>query len=513
MQVRQKIIKETFRVSKTRKVFFLLLLIAGLISCQESEPSAPTPTTVAVAPTIPPTATVIPPTLTPIPPSPTPIPSPTLTLFAGDDTIGDPFTPELGNTGYDVQSYNLQLAINPTTATVDGVVTIQAVTTIDSLRQISLDFVGFDVRSVTVNELLTNFSRQDGKLYIDFPQPFMTTDAPLSIAVSYIGQPIETPSPYIRFDDHLGLTFLPNSTFYVLAQPDGARYWFPNNDHPLDKAIFRFELTVPLGLAAIANGQLVESAVTTMPDGTEGVTFVWEHNAPMATYLALAAAGHYLRVDEVSPGGIPLTFYYFPEMEEEFFEAVDITGEAIDWMVELYGPYPFEQYGQATYYAMGISMEAQTMSLISYQMLNEETVIHELAHVWFGNWVTPASWADMWRNEGFATYTELLWISRNDPSLLDAGIAEIEAEVAERGQIYPLDEPPLERLFAFETYNRGALLVHALRLEMGDEAFFSGVRRYLELYGGGTATHDQFETVMEEAVGRSLDEFFAGWLE
>src|SRR5690606_35988332 len=127
------------------------------------------------------------------------------------------------------------------------------------------------------------------------------------------------------------------------------------------------------------------SRLSTMPDGSDGTTFVWELDEPLATYLILAAGGHYTRVEETAPNGVPLIFYYFPEMEEEYLEAVDVTGEAMVWLSERLGPYPFDSYGQATYYAMGISMEMQTMTLLSCQMLDETTVVHELAHSWFGN--------------------------------------------------------------------------------------------------------------------------------
>jgi aminopeptidase N len=182
-------------------------------------------------------------------------------------------------------------------------------------------------------------------------------------------------------------------------------------------------------------------------------------------------------------------------------------------MSDLFGPYPFDSYGQATYYALGVSMESQTMTLLSFQMLDERTVIHELAHAWFGNWVTPASWADVWRNEGFATYAELLWLDYREPGALQREIETITQQAAENGRTYPLDEPPEGRLLAWDAYNRGALLVHSLRQEMGDEAFFGGLRAYFERYGGSTATQEEFQAVMEEAAGFPLDDFFAGWLE
>lgn len=494
----------------------LLLLALGVLlvsACQGT--GGPAVADVEEAATLPPaTATPLPPpaTATLLPSTPTPIPTPTATLVSGARSAGDPFIPELGNTGYDVLTYTLDLTVDPAAGSVTGLATLDMLGTEADLAEISLDFVGFEISELTVDGVPAGYAREGRKLLVELPQPLPAGGTPFSLAVSYAGQPLQEKSPYIRFADYLGLTFLPNNTFYVFNEPDGARYWFPANDHPTDKAIFHINLTVPSGLAAVSNGQLVDSTLSTMPDGSSAVTFYWQHNYPMAPYLALAAAGHYLRADDVSPGGIPLVYYYFPEFEEEYLDAVDITGEAVDWLSELYGPYPFESYGQATYYAMGVSMENQAMTLLSYQMLNERTVVHELAHTWFGNWVTPSSWADVWRNEGFATYTELLWLDRKDPGALEREMENVLAEVAEKGKDYPLDEAPPERLLAFDAYNRGAVMVHELRQTMGDEAFFGGLRAYFARYGGGTASQAEFQAVMEEAAGFSLAEFFTRWL-
>ncbi|MFW6062929.1 MAG: M1 family metallopeptidase [Chloroflexota bacterium] len=444
--------------------------------------------------------------------SPTPVPSPTLTLLSGKPSIGDPFTPDLGNTGYDVQHYDLQLAVNPSESHLSATVTVEAVTTTPNLRQISLDFIGFEISAVTVDDATASFERDADKLWVTFPQPLLDEGTPFALSVQYAGQPEQRDSPYIHYADYLGLIFPGSNQFYTLSEPDGARYWFPANDHPLDKATFHTELTVPRGLAAIANGQLVDSSLSTMPDGSDGATFVWEHNYPMATYLALAAGGHYLRVEEEAPNGIPLVYYYFPELEDEYLEAVEVTGEAMDWLSERFGPYPFDSYGQVSYYALGISMEMQTMTLLSFQMLDERTVVHELTHSWVGNWVGLDNWGDTWRKEGLATYMEVLWLSRDDPARLEELIAEIEQEVAEKGRDYDLNQPPRERILSFDSYQRGALLMHALHEEIGDEAFFEGWRSYIAEYGGGSAGQEEFEAAMEEAAGRSLQEFFERWL-
>lgn len=448
----------------------------------------------------------------PSPATPSVVPSPTLALLSGGSTMGDPFTPGLGNTGYDVEHYHLQLAIAPETSTIVASAAISATTTMPNLGQISLDFVGFEIRSLAVDGVPASYQREGAKLWVTFPQPLLKEGTAFTVEVSYAGQPVQEDSPYIHYVDYLGLIFPGNNTFYTLSEPDGARYWFPANDHPLDRATFRTVITVPEGMAAISNGQLVDSYVDTMPDGSDAATFVWEHAYPMATYLALAAGGHYLRLDGQSPGGIPLVYYYFPEMEEEYLEAVDITGEAMEWLSGLLGPYPYESYGQVSYYAMGISMEMETMTLLSYQMLDERTVVHEMTHSWFGNWVALDTWGDTWRKEGLATYMEVLWLSRDDPAERERLVAEIEEEVSEKGNDYPLDQPPRERILSFDSYSRGALMMYALHQELGDEAFFQGLRDHVARYGGGNPDQEAFEASLEAAAGRPLDDFFARWL-
>ena len=119
----------------------------------------------------------------------------------------------------------------------------------------------------------------------------------------------------------------------------------------------------------------------------------------------------------------------------------------------------------------------------------------------------------MWRNEGFATYVQLMWENRDDPEDLELAMAAIESAVAENGADFPLGDPPPARLFSFNIYFGGAVFVHALRQEMGDEAFFNGLRTYFATYGGATASDAEFQAVMEAAHGQSLDAFFAEWLE
>lgn len=433
-----------------------------------------------------------------------------LTPQAGGRSAGDPYAPELGNTGYDTQHITIQLALDPADDFVQGATTLEAISQLPGLAEISLDFAGYDVGSVTVDGLAANFVRAEKKLIITLPE-MKQAGQPFTVVVSYRGRPLYEPSPYLHFVDHLGLHYPDGQSLFIISEPDGARYWFPANDHSRDKATYRFEVAVPAGLTVVANGQLKSRAATALPNGEPGELFIWEHDYPMAPYLALVAVGLYERIDDRSPAGVPIRHYTFPELKDELNEVTGEIGAALDWMASLFGPYPFESFGFVTARIQGGSMESQTMVLLSDGMIGKRTAVHELAHMWFGDWVSLDSWQEMWRNEGFATYVQLMWETQDDPEELALQMAALESVVEGNDKSYPLNQPPPEYLFELNIYFQGALVVHALRQEVGDAAFFQGLRTYFERYGGGTASDAQFKEVMEQAAGRPLDDFFAEW--
>ncbi|HNB51334.1 MAG TPA: M1 family metallopeptidase, partial [Anaerolineales bacterium] len=404
-----------------------------------------------------------------------------------------------------VQHYTLQLALDPAQTYVDGAATIEAIATLHNLIELSLDFSGYDIQTLTVNDQPATYTRDRSKFIIALPTP-LAEGQPFTIFIDYQGIPIQTGSEYVPFVHHLGLQFLPENIFAV-NEPDGAHYWFPCNDHPLDKATFTFEVTVPEGLEAISHGTL--TGETTENGAT---TYVWDHPFQMATYLATVVVGDYEMQETTSPGGIPIRYYYFADVRDPFLQATSMTGEAIDWMSEQFGPYPFESFGFVTIRLIRASLENQTMVILSENMLNEETVIHELAHQWFGDEVSMASWADMWHNEGFAVYITLIWQTRNNPDSLDIFMQNLAAEVQREASPDSLGNLSTQRLFGFDSYQRGALMIHTLRRTVGDEAFFAGLRLYFERFGGGAASRTDFMNVMKEVSGMDLDSFFDEWL-
>ena len=442
------------------------------------------------------------PTLPPPSATPTETPPPA----QGLDSIGDPYAPHLGNTGYDVQAYNLELNLDPAFAFVEGRTTLTATAQIHNLTAFSLDFAGFQISELTLDDEPAEFFREGEKIYIA-SEAGLRLDQDFVIRISYAGVPLSQPSVYVPFVNHLGLQFL-GSNLYALSQPDGAHFWFPSNDHPLDKAHFRFEIQVPAGLTAVANGVLQQKTSS----GTLS-TYIWKHDFPMATYLATIAVGEYERIDVTGSSAVPIRHYIFPDLQPQFSQVTAITDEGLIWMSDQFGPYPFETFGFVTTRLIRASLETQTSVLLSEYMLNEETIIHEIIHAWFGDWVSMASWADMWHNEGFAVYLSLAWQTRDDPAGLDFYMNNQAVEILAGSSGLPLNSLPPSQLFATESYWGGAALIHDLRQLIGDEAFFGGLRQYFVEFGGGSASSTDFIHVMEAASGQDLAAFFTEWLE
>jgi aminopeptidase N len=233
----------------------------------------------------------------------------------------------------------------------------------------------------------------------------------------------------------------------------------------------------------------------------------------MATYLVPLAIGQFEVVEGETDSGIPLVSFY-PEDDAARFEAAfEDAGEMIDTFEELFGPYPFDEYGAIVVpEPTGLALETQTRSTFGNDVGDIELFrAHELAHQWFGDAVTPERWEDIWLNEGFASYAEMLWYeaSRDDYDI------DADAE-ARRGTIDdggPIHDPGVDRWFGNSVYQRGGLTLHALRRTVGDDAFFEILQQWIADQGGGNATTEDFIALAEDVSGQDLDEFFEDWLE
>jgi aminopeptidase N len=420
---------------------------------------------------------------------------------AGADSVGDPYTPASGATGYDVEHYDLDLAWDPEDEVLDGVVTITASATQD-LDRLSLDLVGFDIEALEVDGQAVEYERDDRDLRISLDETVPEGDE-LTVAVTYGGEP--TPTTSIGFET--GWLTLSDGSAFVVGEPDGAAGWFPSNDHPSDKASFDIEMTAPEGWTVAANGELVDRE-----DNGDGATWTWQEDDPMATYLASVTIGEYRVHEEEGPDGLPLISFFPAEGFDELVEAFEVHAEMIEVFEERFGPYPFDSYGAIVVpEPLGFAFETQTRSLFGIDLVAESFLAHELAHQWYGNSVTLARWEDVWLNEGFATYGEMLWEEGSDPAYdIDADAA---ARAQQPGMEGPILDPGPERWFSEAVYQRGALTLHALRREVGDRRFFRILRTWASEYAYDVATTDDFVALASEIAGEDLSEFFEAWLE
>jgi aminopeptidase N len=421
---------------------------------------------------------------------------------AGAGGVGDPYLSDAGNGGYDVDHYVLDLAWDPTRQHLDGVATITAVAT-QTLASFSLDLVGLDVTAVEVGGDASRWQRHDHHELVVTPDDAVIEGATFRTVVRYEGTPALIPGA-----EPLDPGFMTDGReVYVASEPNGAATFFPSNDHPTDKATYEIRVTVPDDLDVAANGLLRDTTPGEEP-GTE--TWVYDAPDPMATYLVQVVVAN-LRFQELTgPDGLPIRNAYDADLGDDVAAAFARQGEMIDFFDDRFGPFPFAAYGAVVVDEdLGFALETQTLSLFGRNALDDSIVAHELAHQWFGDHVSLGSWRDIWLNEGFATYAQWLWAEHEG----DATVDEIALGAAGGpGLDIPPGDPGADTLFGSTVYVRGALTLHVLRHELGDEAFFRLLRAWVDRYGGDSATSADFEALAAEVAGRDLSALFDAWL-
>jgi len=426
----------------------------------------------------------------------------------GGETVGDPYYPNIGNTGYDVSNYDLDLRIDTAGADqLDGVATISFTAT-ENVSQISFDLLDLDVSGARLGDVAVETETTGNKLRVQFPET-LPAGSDHVLTVEYNGNPQLIDST-TRIGN-IGWFDLGNNSVAV-GEPFGAQTWYPVNDHPSDKATYSFTLDVPDAFVGVANGVLTSDSTA----GDRRLTS-WEMTDPMASYLATVTVGEYLLIDSDPAEDIEVFDAVPPRLNNVFDGDFGMTDEMIVVFSDLFGPYPFDEYGVMVIDGeFSFALETQGRSIFSAAFVDgdgsiERIVAHEIAHQWFGNHVSPATWQDIWLNEGFASYAEDLWIEfgRNGNPI------ELENRLITRAQQFPTPapgDPGPGSLFDPSVYRRGGLTLHALRLQVGDDVFFEILRTWLDRFGGGTASTSDFVALSEEIHGDELSDFFDAWL-
>ncbi|MFF5142363.1 M1 family metallopeptidase [Streptomyces sp. NPDC013157] len=425
----------------------------------------------------------------------------------GADGIGDPYFPQLGNGGFDARHYDLDVAYAPDTGRLDGRTTLTARAT-QNLSAFDLDLQKLEVTKVEVNGRRAGFTRTGDEITVT-PRDALRKGRDFTVSVTYGGVPEPLNGPIVFGSDY-GWMKTPDGVF-VACEPNAASTWFPSSDHPSDKATYDIRIKAPAGLTGVSNGRLV----STYDKGGSTYTH-WHEGRPMATYLATATIGKFDVRTGKTPSGIPIYVAIDPVLaNSNSVDVYAVTAAATDYWSQLFGPYPFEETGAIVddMPEAGFSLEVQSKPAYS-AVRSETTIVHELAHQWFGNSVSVAQWKDVWLNEGFATYAQWLWAEHQGTrSAHDSFLAAYNSRAADNPfwQTVVAD-PQRDTMFASAVYQRGAMTLQMLRERIGDTAFFKLLPAWTKLHRYGNADTADFVRLAEKVSGQQLDDLFQTWL-
>jgi aminopeptidase N len=427
------------------------------------------------------------------------------TFVDGSPGLGDPYYPLAGNGGYDVRHYSLRMDYERATNRLDAMAVIRARAK-QNLRRFDLDLRGFEISKLTVNGHRARFER-DGQELIVSPRPKLRKGRRFKVKVAYAGEPAVVTDP----DESIEGWVPTADGAFVVNEPQGSPGWYPANDNPRDKATYAFAITVPEGITAIGNGRLISRRTS-----AGKTTWRWREDSPMAPYLATATNGKFeLRITKA--GRIPLYHAVDPaEVPKGAFDRLAPEPEIIEFFSGLYGRYPFSSGGGVVDHApeVGYALESQTKSQYD-ETPSASTVVHEIAHQWFGNAVTLEVWPDIWLNEGFAQWSEWIYDERHGGKTAQQAFDELYATPATDDAFWnppPGDPGGPEHLFDGTVYDRGSMTLQALRGKVGDRVFFRILRRWYRKYRYGNARTADFVALSERLSGRQLDDFFEVWL-
>jgi aminopeptidase N len=416
---------------------------------------------------------------------------------------GDAYFPLLGNGGFDVVRYDIEITADPPATTDIGVRTTITATATATLDAFHLDLAGMSLASVTVDGAPATFTRDGAELVVVPARPIASGATFVSV-VEYAG----TPERIVDAEQTVvGWQRVGNTTF-VVSEPNGAHNWLASSDHPSDKAAFTFRIDVPSAVTAAANGHLVSSVAM-----NGRTTFVWDAPEPMATYLATVAIGPFTIVDDGPHGAVHIRHVLPTSLVAQLTPKLARTGEMLDVLTSMFGPYPFADYGTLVIDArLGYALETQTLSLFDRPIALSDTSdvfqVHELAHQWFGDSVSVRAWRDIWLNEGFATYAESLWRERTEPSFdIDAAMRTLA-----RRTMAPVLDPGPGALFARNIYDRGALALHALRRDVGDQTFFAILRAWATDHARANGSTEELVALAGRLAGRDVAPLLDAWL-
>jgi hypothetical protein len=424
--------------------------------------------------------------------------------FARAELAATAPTPNQGD--YDAAYYKLDLDIDPSTETVSGTVTMVATVLSATLDYADIDlYDNMTVSSVVVGGTGATYSHANDILSVDLDRTYGLGES-FSVEITYSGTPSAGAGAF-EFD-----TFAADPMIWSLSEPFGARTWWPCKDYPLDKPDSAdIWITVPSDLICASNGTLRAEI-----DNGGTKTYRWHSQYPIATYLVSVAIHPYTVFSDwyhhSTTDSMEIMHFVFPSHYGSVQTNYGKVPDMITLFADLFGEYPFleEKYGHAEF-TWGGGMEHQTIT--SLGGWGEYLIVHELAHMWWGDMITCETFNHIWLNEGFAVYGEALWAEHT------YGWAEYKnqmeyAKYLGGGTIYVPDLSDWNRIFDPDlTYNKASWILHMLRGIVGDLTFYDIITTYYgSQYQYGACTTEEFRDICEQVSGRDFDQFFQQWI-
>jgi len=429
--------------------------------------------------------------------------------------------PYARNRDYDLQHSRIALRFDLEQKKVIGAVTHTLAILREGTAKITFDSVGLNIQSVTVNKAPAKFESAASKLIVTLPAAAQSGEK-FDVDIRYEGKPAK------------GLYFIlpdkdyPNRPKQIWSQGESedTRYYLPTYDYPNDRLTTETILTVPASWITVANGKLISVAKA----GDDLKTWTWRESLPSSTYLITVVAGEF---DEVKQAwhGLPVTYYAPKGRGDRLLPNYERTPAMMELFSKKLGvDYPWEKYAQTMvddFVAGGMENSSATTntssSLRNAKLIPEfpgdedPLISHELAHQWFGDLVTCNDWGNIWLNEGFATFFEMLWSESHYPK--EQADYERWTAVQEWLGDSGLFAKPIVRHdfddsseFDDNAYGKGGLVLYMLRRQIGEDAFYRGLRHYLEVYRGRNVVTADLIKSIEEANHIDVQQFFDEWI-
>ena len=421
--------------------------------------------------------------------------------------------------GIDVLDYDVRLVLPDTGALLRGDVTVTA-RRAPSATRLRLDLVdSMHVRIVEVNG--TRVGAPHARNVLDVPLPAGTGDG-VRVRVVYDGLPRD--GLIVRRDEKGRWTWFGDNW------PDRTRHWLPTVDHPSDKATVSWTVRSPERNVVVANGASLGTTRVTV-GGRKLLETRWRESRPIPTYLMVIAAAPLSRYDLPSSvchrgedgACVQQSVYVMPENRGWLPGVFAVTDRIMSLFERLVAPFPYEKLAHLQSSTRFGGMENASAifydgKIFPQQKVTEGLLAHEMAHQWFGDAVTEREWAHLWLSEGFANYFGALWAREaGGDAAYRADLAKLRVNVL-GDTVVPL-RPVIDTaqtdymaLLNANSYDKGGFVLSMLHRELGDSAFFRGIRSYYAAHRHGTAVSDDLRVALERASGRSLVQFFDQWL-